>query len=146
MSAFDPLQTLATVVVCQPMPEAPLDIRRFETAQLALMFLALVSSFTINRPPLDTFGVGILFGEVIAIGLFVGLTLLVTRGRKNWTRWVLLAVYVLGVLTEIWMFRAILASGHPLIDLASVVLRGAALVLAFTPQSTRWLQERPQPA
>jgi hypothetical protein len=128
------------------MAEAPLDIRRFETAQLVLMFLALVSTFTINHPMLDAFGMGVLFGEVIAIGAFIGLTLLVTRGRKNWARWALLAIYVLGALTEIWMFRAILASGHPLIDLASVVLRGAALILAFTPQSTAWLRTAPQRA
>jgi uncharacterized PurR-regulated membrane protein YhhQ (DUF165 family) len=128
------------------MTDAPRDIRRFETAQLVLMFLALVSTFTISQPTLDGFGVGVLVGDVIAISLLIGLTLLVTRGRKNWARWVLLAVYVLGVLMEIWFYRAILASGHPLIDVASVVLRGAALVLPFTPQSTQWLQERRQPA
>jgi hypothetical protein len=53
------------------MPEAPLNIRRFETTQLVLMFLALVSSFTINRPTLGDFGMGVVFGEVIAIGLFI---------------------------------------------------------------------------
>src|SRR4051794_11247916 len=108
------------------MTEAPRDIRRFETAQLVLMFLALVSTFTIGQPTIDGFGIGVLIGDVIGIGLLVGLTLLVTRGRKKWARWILLAVYVLGVLTEIWFYRAILAFGHPLIDFASVVLRGAA--------------------
>jgi hypothetical protein len=110
------------------------------------MFLALVSSFTINQPTLDAFGMGVLFGQIIAIGAFIGLTLLVTRGRRNWARWVLLAVYVLGVAFEIWTWQAILTAGHPVITLASVVLRGAALVLAFTPQSTAWLRTAPRPA
>jgi hypothetical protein len=116
------------------MADAPPDIRRFETAQIVLMVLALIYSFTINHEPLiDTF----------VICLFIGLTFLVSRGRKNWARWLLLAIYVLGVLVEIWNWRLILAAGHPVIVAASVVLRGAALVLAFTPQSTAWLRTAP---
>src|SRR5206468_9750975 len=129
---------------------APVDIRRFETAQLALVFVGLVWSFTFNQPKFDAFGdafgTGALIGTVIALGGIVGLTLLVTRGRKNWARWVLLAFYVVGVLLEIWSYRAILASGYPLMDIASAVLRGAILALAFTPESTQWLRASPLPA
>jgi hypothetical protein len=119
------------------MTEAPRDIRRFESVQLVLMFLGLISSFIINhRPLIDTF----------AIGVLIGLTFLVTRGRMNWARWVLLTMYVLGILIQIWTFRAILAFGHPIVVLASAVLRGAALTLAFTPQSNEWLRASPQQA
>jgi len=119
------------------MTEAPLDIRRFETVQVVLMFLALISSFTINHQTLI---------DTLVIGIFIGLTLLVTRGRMNWARWMLLAIYLLGVVVEIWNFRAILAFGHPIIVVGSVLLRGAALILAFTPQSTEWLRTAPQQA
>jgi hypothetical protein len=39
-----------------------------------------------------------------------------------------------------------LSFGHPLITALSLVLRGAALVLAFTPQSTEWLRQAPRAA
>jgi hypothetical protein len=119
------------------MTPAPRDIRRFETAQIVLMVLALISSFTINHQVLiDTF----------VITIFIGLTFLVTRARMNWARWALLAIYVAGVAVEIWTFREILLFGYPPIVVASVVLRGAALTLAFTPQSTEWLRTTPQRA
>jgi hypothetical protein len=128
------------------MTEAPIDIRRFETVQIALMCLALVSSFILDQAFIDTFGMGVIIGQTLAIGGFIGLTLLVTRGRKNWARWVLLALYLLSALFAVWEFRTILSVGHPPITALSLVLRGAALALAFTPQSTEWLRQAPRAA
>ena len=113
--------------------EAPRDIRRFETAQLILMVLALVSSITINHQVII---------DTLVIAIFIGLTFLVTRARVNWARWALLAIYVVGVAVEIWTFRQILEFGHPVIVVTSV----ATLTLAFTPQSSEWLRTAPQPA
>ena len=126
------------------MEGAPRDIQRFETAQLVLIFVGLLSSFTANQPQADAvgdaFGMGVLVGTVVALGVvIVGLTLLVTRKRQNWARWVLLAFFVGGVLLHVWSW-VILAPRHPLMDFASLVLRGAILALAFTPQSTEWLR------
>jgi hypothetical protein len=128
------------------MTGAPRDIRRFETVQIVLMSLALVSSLILDRALIDTFGISAIIGKALAIGGFIGLTLLVTRGRKNWARWALLALYILSALFAAWEFQTILSSGHPLITALSLVLRGAALVLAFTPQSTEWLQQTARPA
>jgi len=128
------------------MTEAPRDIRRFETVQLVLMTVALVSSFILDRALIDTFGISAIIGKTLAIAGFIGLTLFVSRGRKNWARWALVALYVLSALSDAWEFRAILSFGHPLITALSLLLRGAALVLAFTPQSTEWLRQAPRPA
>lgn len=123
------------------MTEPPRDIRRFETVQIVLYSLALVSSLILDQETIDTLGVGVIVGKALGIGGFIGLTLLVTRGRKNWARGVLLALYLLSALFEVWEFRTILSVGHPLIMALSLVLRGAALVLAFTPESTEWLRQ-----
>jgi hypothetical protein len=128
------------------MTEAPRDIRRFETVQIVLMSLALVSSLILDRALIDTFGISAVIGKALAIAGFIGLTLLVTRGRKNWARWALLALYFLSALFDAWEFRTILSFGHPLITVLSLVLRGAALVLPFTPQSTEWLRQTARPA
>lgn len=128
------------------MTAAPRDIRRFETVQLVLMTLALVSSLILDRALIDTFGMSAIIGKTLAIAGFIALTLFVTRGRKNWARWALLALYILSVLFDAWQFRAILSFGHPLVTAVSLVLRGAALVLAFTPQSTEWLRQAPRTA
>lgn len=123
------------------MTEAPRDIRRFESAQLALMFLALISSFTLDQAFIHSFGISVIIGKTLAIGGFIGLTLLVTRSRKDWARWVLLALYLLSALFDVLAFQRILSVGHPIITALSLVLRGAALALAFTPESTEWLRQ-----
>jgi len=119
------------------MEDRPLDIRRFETLQLSAAFVGLIHGFAIGREGL--------FGPIFSTLISVTLTLLISRGRKNWARWTLLVMAVVGAaLLVVGSFFGLtqeaLATVYPVLTVLVWLLEIVALALLFTPQSTSWLR------
>jgi hypothetical protein len=119
------------------MEDRPLEIQRFELLQLVSVFVSLIHGFSIGRDGI----LSSVFGGLIAVTL----TLLVSRGRKNWARWTLLVMIVIGALSIIvGMFfgitQAAFAEVYPVLAAVVWIMQIVALALAFTPQSTHWLR------
>ena len=117
---------------------APPDIRRFETLQITSISLGLVNQSA-------AFNAG-LIDAVIGVIIMLALTLQVSRRRKNWARWLLLIMFVLGAAFMVWNAAAVFALGYPLLTVAVTVLQVGALVLLFTKGSSNWLSHRPSAA
>ena len=121
----------------------PVDIQRFEILQLASAFVGLIHGFAIGRDAIFD----AIFGAVINVTL----TLLVSRGRKNWARWTLLVMAVIGVTLMIagsffGITQAALAQVYPVVTVLVWAMTAVALALVFTPQSTNWLRSAPAKA
>ena len=124
------------------MTDAPLDIRRFETLQLVYVALSLVYGFAAAPDWLIT--------RIIGAVLMLTLTLLVSRGRRNWARWALLILFVLWILGLAILLGFALANRNalPVVPTASYpfavviagLLQGTGLFLIFTPESSSWLR------
>lgn len=124
------------------MDDRPLEIRRFETLQLASVAIALINGFSIGKEGL--------FGPVFDVVIVVTLTMLISRGRKNWARWTLFALLVVGAvllaaasffgLTQETLSEAHLSTINYLVATFVWLMQVAALALVFTPQSARWLR------
>jgi len=124
-----------------------LNIRWFEGLQLISIVIGLINMLAFGtlttkvRVPALGVMAGALIGELLGVAIGVALTLLVSRCRKNWPRWVILALWALGIALVLWQgkARAILSLDHPLTALVWL-MQAVAIVLAFTPQSSRWLR------
>jgi cytochrome c oxidase subunit IV len=118
------------------MEDRPLDIRRFETLQFAAAFVGLVHGFAIG------FGI---FRSVLGAAVAIALTLLVSRYRKNWARWTLLFLFVIGVAgLVVGLFFGITQKAtstvYPALTVLAWALSALAVVLLFTPKSDAWLR------
>jgi hypothetical protein len=129
------------------MTEAPIDIRRFETLQLAYVFMSLIYGFVVAPTGL--------FIRVSGAVLTLMLSMLVSRGRKNWARWTLLGLFVLWiVLLALALSMAftdrialpVIPPGAPFAIGVAALLQVTALYLAFTPQPSAWLRRAPSQA
>ena len=126
------------------MDDRPVDIRRFETLQLASAVLAVINGFSIGKE-----GV---FGPVFDAVFVVTLTLLISRGQRNWARWTLVVIFVAGVvflvvasffgLTQEAFTETHLSTGNLILAALVWMMQVAALALVFTPQSADWLRSR----
>ncbi len=124
------------------MDDRPLEIRRFETLQLASVAIAMINGFSIGKEGL--------FGPVFDVVIVVTLTMLISRGRKNWARWTLFAFFVVGAvllaaasffgLTQKALSEAHLSTINYLLVALVWLMQVAALALVFTSQSARWLR------
>jgi len=114
------------------MVDAPLNIRRFEALQLVSITVGLIHGFAAVKDDL--------FATVAGAVIGVVLTLLVSRGRKDWARWVLLAMFVVGLVIMVWQARVVFSLGYPLVTAAIWLIQAVALALLFTPQSANWLK------
>jgi cytochrome c oxidase subunit IV len=119
------------------MEDRPLDIRRFETLQLVSAFVGLIHGFAIRREGI--------FASTFGALVTVTLTLLISRGRKNWARWTLLVMAVTGaalivVGSFLGLTQEALATVYPVLTALVWLLQIVALALLFTPQSTNWLR------
>ena len=114
---------------------APLDVRRFETLQIITVFVGLIHQFV-------AFDYGTV-DAVLAAALMLVLTLLVSRKRKNWVRWLFLVMYVLGAALMVWSAATFGMQGYPAVTLGITVVQTVALALLFTTESSDWLPSRP---
>ena len=151
------------------MSDPPRNIRRFEVLSLASAFVGIIhtvvdgslvgdivkaeGSSLVGAAKGHALGatIGAAIGNVVGVGIFILLTLLVSRGRKNWARWTLAVVQLSGAAFVAW--QGLTRTMDSLDDSPAKALAGSlattlvwlmqivALVLVFTPQSTRWLGE-----
>jgi hypothetical protein len=112
----------------------PQSIRWFEGLSLAALLLGLLNVFA-GPETSWTF-------VVLVDGTMIALILLVSRGRKNWARWLLAGMYVLGLAFMLWQMRALMNVGMPLITLGVTLLQTIALVMLFTPDSAAWFRKQ----
>ena len=114
---------------------APLDVRRFETLQIIAVAVGLVHQFA-------AFDYGTVDAVLAAILVLV-LTLLVSRKRKNWVRWLLLVMYVFGAAMMVWSAATFGMKGYPAVTFGITVVQTVALALLFTTESSDWLRRQP---
>src|SRR5262245_45560430 len=86
------------------MADAPLSIRWFETIQIVSVILGLINGFAVTHDDV--------FRSVVSAVIVLTLTFLVSRGRKNWPRWVFLGMLVLGAAWMVWSAPTVLAYGY----------------------------------
>ena len=123
------------------MTDAPSTIRCFETLQIVSIIAGLMNGFAVR---LDHF-----VSSVVSAALLLTFTFLVSRGRKNWARWVLLTWGVLGVAFMAWGMPILLAEYSTTavaIAIAVTLTNVAAVALLFTPASAQWLRATVSPA
>ena len=116
------------------MTHVPLSIRLFETLQILSVIIGTINGFA---------AIGLdLVNTVVGAVVVLALTFLVSRRRKDWARWALLALFVLGMAVTAWNVSALLSFGYVAATVAfSVdVMNAVALVLLFTPESANWLR------
>ena len=122
------------------MTDAPLSIRWFETVQIVSIIIGLINGFAVTH--------GDILGSVVSAVILLALTFLVSRGRKNWPRWVFLGMLVLGTAWMVWSAPTVLAFGYlpASIALAVSLMNAVAVLLLFTPDSAKWVQASRSPA
>lgn len=112
----------------------------FERLQFASIFIGLIAGFAMDNGVFET-----CFGAAITTAL----TLLVSRWRINWARWVSLAMFALGGALVISDATTIFAGSTPttiVIALLQALLQVVGLALLFTPQSSSWIRSKPSVA
>jgi hypothetical protein len=121
------------------MADAPLSIRWFETIQIVSVILGLINGFAVTRDDV--------FRSVVSAVIVLTLTFLVSRGRKNWPRWVFLGMLVLGAAWMVWSAPTVLAHGYFPASIAFGVslMNALAVVLLFTPEAAKWVQSPRSP-
>ena len=122
------------------MSDAPWSIRWFETVQILSVMIGLTNGFAVIH---DDY-----LSSIASAVIVLGLTFLVSRGRKNWPRWVFLGMLVLGVAWMIWSAPTLFEYGYlaSAIGFVASLMNVAAVVLLFTPESSKWVQTSPSPA
>lgn len=119
------------------MTDAPFSIRWFETLQIVAVMLGLINGFAA--------GLDDSVKATVSAVIVLTLTFFVSRRRKNWARWVLLVLLVLGSALVVWSAPALFAYGHLIaaIALGISLMNAAAVALLFTPESAKWLRTAP---
>jgi len=123
------------------MTDAPWSIKWFETVQIVSVMIGLINGFAVIH--------GDIFRSVLSAVIVLGLTFLVSRGRKNWPRWVFLGMLVLGVPWMVWEWTPkALAFGYlpAAIAVGVTLMNAVAVVLLFMPESAKWVQTPRSPA
>ena len=132
--------------------ELPSNVARFEQ----LMYLTLVigfinSALTWNHSVAQARNLGgayfVLFIQIFVFAFIVMFIWLIARRRKNWARWVLLVLFVLGIpaaarLIGQW-FRVEPVVGF--LNLVQGLVQVIALVLVFTGNAREWFKRTPTP-
>ena len=123
------------------MEDAPPSIKRFETIQIVAVALALMNGFAVGDDRL--------LDSIVSAVVVLTLTLRVSRRRKNWPRWVLLAILALALPWIAWSIpKVVTVYGYLPATVAILItlMNGIAVVLLFTPESSKWLRAEPSAA
>jgi hypothetical protein len=115
--------------------QAPRQIRWFEAAQFTSVAIGLVHQLAL--PAMSSFDLAF---EVIYI---LSLTLLISRGRQNWARWVLAASFALGLALMIYAAPSILENGLSPLSVVALLLQAVGIGLVFSRPSSRWMRRPP---
>ena len=77
--------------------------------------------------------------QIVTVGLLILLTLLVSRRRSRFAKWVLVVLFVIGLPMTLRIFVSGQLAGSPLLTVSQSFLQLIGLVLLFTPASRAWL-------
>ena len=112
----------------------PSSIRLFEGLTIASLLIGILHSVAI--------GAASLAGTIMVDPVIAGLAFLVSRRRKNWARWILTAMFLLGAGLMALEARSVLAVGYPVVTVAVTMLQAVGLALLFTRESADWIHGR----
>lgn len=122
----------------------PSNVQRFERLMYISLGLGLIDTpLEWNRLVADSHesaGVAAL-GIVLSYAIVVLLIWEAARQRRNWARWVLLAIGALGIVPELQHFSSGLLAGF--FSLASYLTAAAALFFVFTGDAPGWYEASP---
>jgi hypothetical protein len=79
----------------------------------------------------------------IGAAITTTLALLISRGRKNWARWLLVCLFLPGAASMVWDISGTLAAGYPVLTIGIALLQALGLALLFTRQSSEWVRNKP---
>ena len=127
--------------------EVPSNVARFERLMYLSLGIGLIEALlTWNRNVALARAMGgayfVLFGQIFVLAFFVLFIWLVARRRKNWARWLLLILQILGLPGYVRALSRMLPS-EPLagaLSLAQFLVIAMALVLVFTGNARDWFR------
>jgi hypothetical protein len=132
--------------------ELPSNVARFEQ----LMYLSLgigliVAALRWNYSVSQASRVGgvkfVLLIQGFVFALLVLLIWLVARRHKNWARWFLLVIFILGIPSYVKILEEMLQSNTiaGILSMSQVVLQIIAYILIFTGNARAWFQRTSEP-
>jgi hypothetical protein len=132
--------------------ELPSNVARFEQLMYASLLIGLFNSaLTWNQNVARASKIGgayfVLYIQVFVLAFIVLFIWLVARRRKNWARWVLLVLFVLGMPGTVRVVRHWL-SIEPVagvLNLVQILAQVIALVYVFTGNARDWFKGTPAP-
>lgn len=127
---FPPIADIGGGMRSLVMSGTPPHIRWFETLQIIAIAVGLIRSFAVEPNSIG--------GPIVDAVILTALTFAVSRGRKNWARWLLTAMFAAGVVLMFWAGIVL----HP-ITIAVTVAQAIAVALLFTRQSETWMHPPP---
>jgi hypothetical protein len=130
----------------------PSNVAHFEQLMYLSLAIGLINSaLTWNHSVAQAFKLGgayfVLFIQIFVFAFIVMFIWLIARRRKNWARWVLLVLFVLGIPASVRLIGQWLRL-EPLVGALSVVqslLQVVALVSVFTGNARDWFKRTPAP-
>lgn len=89
----------------------------------------------------------ILATHAVTIGIYVLLIRTAARARKNWARWVLLFLFVIGLFGTVMQLGPIpsFRTAESVLGVIYILLQGFGLFLIFTGNAQEWFR-KPEPA
>src|SRR5687768_15176538 len=105
----------------------PRSIRRFEALQLASILIGSLNLAVV----INATGTGWI-EAFVGMPITLALTLLVSRGRRSWPRWVLAFLFSIGaafMVWAVWNVPGLFAAGYPVLTVVASLLQTVALVL-----------------
>jgi hypothetical protein len=111
--------------------QIPRAVQLFETLQILSFIIGLIHGAII-------FDLG-LWDGIFAFAPILILTLLISRKRKQWARWVLAILFVGGLALMVAMPPIFFGQGYPMVTIIVTLFQGAGLALIFTKPASLWL-------
>jgi hypothetical protein len=122
----------------------PRSISVFEGLMLgSLLIGTVISAMTYNEAVSQAAAVVVTIIEIFVLLLMLFLVLLVSRKRSNVAKWVLIIVWLLGLVVYIPAAAHFLTTGIVgFLFVAQPTMQAVALYMLFTPDSKQWLQSK----
>lgn len=122
----------------------PREIVLFERIMFGTLLLGVIKSYLswdqlVALAPAAV----VIGGQTLIIALMAGLTLLVSRRRSNIAKWVLVALFVLGLPAVAKLASDGLLMGSTVLTILQIIGQVVAYGLLFTTASRGWLNKQP---
>lgn len=113
----------------------PRSIRYFEVLTFTSFAIGAIHQLVVTDIGLAR----AIFGAAVPVAL----ALVASRGRKNWARWLLAVMFVVGAGLIILGMQAVLSFGYPFVTFLVILLQAVSLAFLFTQESSDWLRHKP---